>query len=127
MIRESPLWVYGLAYPVNWWLVVNNMKHGMLTIRPAVDSGAKHDGHKARGGHDDAEEYSDHGGGKRPGSGAVVVMTVITFVFLVAGLWLAGDFSARSPHNRAGRGRCNKMSDSCCHRCFYLDLFRHSE
>ncbi len=83
---------FALAYPVNWWLVVNNMKHGMLTVRPAVDGGAKHDGHKARGGHDDAEEYSDHGGGKRPSSGAIVVMTVITFVCLVAGLWLAGGF-----------------------------------
>ena len=39
------------AYPVNWWLVSNHLKHGMMTVRPAgtahsmekqADSNAKH-------------------------------------------------------------------------------------
>jgi hypothetical protein len=24
---------FAFAYPINWWLVANNMKHGMLTVR----------------------------------------------------------------------------------------------
>ncbi len=92
-----------LAYPINWWLVVNNMKHGMLTVRPIDDRGARHGSH---GGHVDAEEngghgasidrdsggHDEHGGGERPGSGTILVMIVITFASLVAGLWIAGGF-----------------------------------
>ena len=29
-----------LAYPMNWWLVANHLKHGMMTIRPAADVAA---------------------------------------------------------------------------------------
>ena len=24
-----------IAYPINWWLVANHLKHGMMTVRPA--------------------------------------------------------------------------------------------
>ena len=27
-----------VAYPINWWLVANHLKHGMMTVRP-VDHG----------------------------------------------------------------------------------------
>ncbi len=27
------------AFPINWWLVANHLKHGMMTIRPAVAKG----------------------------------------------------------------------------------------
>lgn len=30
-----------LAFPINWWLVANHLKHGMITVRPASDG---HDG-----------------------------------------------------------------------------------
>jgi hypothetical protein len=29
----------GFAYPMNWWLVANQLKHGMMTVRPASRSG----------------------------------------------------------------------------------------
>jgi hypothetical protein len=30
-----------VAYPINWWLVANHLKHGMMTVRPArADAGA---------------------------------------------------------------------------------------
>jgi hypothetical protein len=29
-----------LAYPMNWWLVANHLKHGMMTVRPAGAAGA---------------------------------------------------------------------------------------
>ncbi len=28
-----------VAYPMNWWLVANHLKHGMMTIRPAALAG----------------------------------------------------------------------------------------
>ena len=100
---------FALAYPINWWLVVNNMKHGMLTVRPVDGSGAEEGAHQARSGHGDAGETSghggdvgstdsgpgghdEHGGGKRPGSATILAVTVISFAFLAAGLWLAGGF-----------------------------------
>jgi hypothetical protein len=24
-----------VAHPINWWLVANHLKHGMMTVRPA--------------------------------------------------------------------------------------------
>ena len=27
-----------LAYPINWWLVRYHLKHGMTTIRPAIET-----------------------------------------------------------------------------------------
>lgn len=99
-----------LAYPVNWWLVVNNMKHGMLTVRPGAADSAGHGAHQASTGHnggDDmagmadmgghggssgSEGHDDHGGGEKPGSGTIMIATAITFAFLAAGLWVAGGF-----------------------------------
>jgi hypothetical protein len=30
-----------VAYPMNWWLVANHLKHGMMTIRPAGAAAAR--------------------------------------------------------------------------------------
>ncbi len=81
---------FALAYPINWWLVVNNLKHGMLTVRSVIDEGEKHDEHIVRAEHDGPAAHGEHAGGARPGLSEIVVVTVITFVFLLAGLWLAG-------------------------------------
>lgn len=95
-----------LAYPINWWLVVNRMKHGMLTIRPRVGAGAEHEAHDSVGEHDEREDnternsrddqdeggHDDHGGDERPGLATIIVVTIITFGFLVGGLWLSGAF-----------------------------------
>ncbi len=87
-----------LAYPVNWWLVVNNMKHGMLTVRPDADGGSQHGGHGApaeeghgegSGGHGEEREHRD---GERPGVGVIIVMSAATFAILAGGLWLAGSY-----------------------------------
>jgi len=84
-----------LAYPINWWLVVNNMKHGMLTVRPEASD------HEAAGGnsphegsdqHDDAGGHDEHGGGEKPGMVTIIVVTLLTFLALMAGLKLAGGF-----------------------------------
>ena len=28
-----------VAYPMNWWLVANHLKHGMMTVRPKEAAG----------------------------------------------------------------------------------------
>jgi len=28
-----------IAYPMNWWLVAHHLKHGMMTVRPRVETG----------------------------------------------------------------------------------------
>ncbi len=97
---------FALAYPINWWLVVNNMKHGMLTVRPESASG--HGAHQSMSEHggteestthqgtdienDKQDEHSEHGTGKKPGTGTIILLTIITFVILIAGLWFAGGF-----------------------------------
>jgi hypothetical protein len=34
-----------IAYPMNWWLVANHLKHGMMTVRPAGAAASADDGH----------------------------------------------------------------------------------
>jgi len=36
------LFGFVVAYLINWWLVANHLKHGMMTVRPA-SAGAAHD------------------------------------------------------------------------------------
>jgi hypothetical protein len=39
-----------VAYPMNWWLVANHLKHGMMTVRPKAAAGAEgHAGHTGGG------------------------------------------------------------------------------
>ena len=80
-----------IAYPMNWWLVANHLKHGMMTVRPkkeaagmAMSMGA--DGATAMG-------AGEMGGmamqGARKPSPPVPTMSVLSFVALAAGLALA--------------------------------------
>ena len=32
-----------VSYPMNWWLVANHLKHGMMTVRPAGSDAGAHD------------------------------------------------------------------------------------
>ena len=81
-----------LAYPMNWWLVVKGMKHGMLTVRkeeatedrapgePITDPRSAH----GAGGH------ADHVAAMNPPSRAAIVgMTIVSFVCLAIGVALA--------------------------------------
>ncbi len=81
-----------VAYPVNWWLVSNHLKHGMMTIRPDLhagfDSGAGHpsghSGHPAApGGHDDG----DHGAHVTWREKAIVLL--LSLVVLAVGVSFA--------------------------------------
>jgi len=84
-----------LAYPMNWWLVANNLKHGMMTVRPAsAEAGMPHGAAEA------AMSGMSHGEGQmshmsmamdagRPLRPPLPVMTLLSFLALAAGLAIA--------------------------------------
>ena len=82
-----------IAHPMNWWLVTNHLRHGMMTVRPAgmlrtmqdhdAEAGARHEPHIA---HRAATEVKST---PRP---AVPVMALLSFAALAAGLAIAYSF-----------------------------------
>ncbi len=84
------------AYPMNWWLVANHLKHGMMTIRPAGAVAAA-PGHGAQAGTESAPHAGSHmsmADDKAPRP-PVPVMALLSFLALAAGVTIA--FLARSP------------------------------
>ena len=79
------------AYPMNWWLVANHLKHGMMTVRRTGNAATSHD-HGAMAMEGDGASsatipnspHSDHT--PRP---TVAAMTVVSFVVLATGLLIA--------------------------------------
>ncbi|MBX7430532.1 DUF4396 domain-containing protein [Mycobacterium sp. Y57] len=72
------------AYPINWWLVANHMKHGMMTIRRRPVAGPMAGMADMT---DMAEEHESMAGmemaaGEQPSTGVKTAMTVATFVAL---------------------------------------------
>lgn len=79
-----------IAYPMNWWLVANHLKHGMMTVRPAG-------GHVM---HDDTMPGMAMGA-PHPPRPPLAVMTVVSFLVLGAGLLIAYVFGdVTSAHYR---------------------------
>ena len=69
-----------IAYPMNWWLVANKLKHGMMTVRPAsahAHAGAAHE-HMSH-----MSMAMDEAQPLRP---SLSVMTLLSFLALAAGL-----------------------------------------
>jgi Domain of unknown function (DUF4396) len=92
-----------IAYPMNWWLVANHLKHGMLTVRPAAaapgPNGHAGNGH-AGNGHAGMDMTGDMAGTAAPATEkpmimattprpSVPVMTVLSFVALAIGVTIA--------------------------------------
>jgi hypothetical protein len=75
-----------VAYPMNWWLVANHLKHGMMTIRPA-DAAAKEIGRNAMPGMEmpSAKPEMSMGAG-RSTHPSVPVMALLSFLALIAGV-----------------------------------------
>jgi hypothetical protein len=78
-----------IAYPMNWWLVANHLKHGMMTVRPKKEMAAmsmRDGGGMAMGGGEmDGMAMRE---AQKP-SPSVPMMTVLSFIALAAGLALA--------------------------------------
>jgi hypothetical protein len=72
-----------IAYPMNWWLVANNLKHGMMTVRPAPA------GHAAMSGMAHAGHQMSHMEKSRPPWPRLPVMTLLSFLALAAGFAIA--------------------------------------
>jgi hypothetical protein len=76
-----------VAYPMNWWLVANHLKHGMMTVRPEADS-AKSETAKS------GSAMAGMAMGERaPPRPSVPVMTVLSFLALAVGLALPSLFA----------------------------------
>ena len=79
------------AYPINWWLVANHMKHGMMTVRRESAPVAVGEGTMgAMAG--EMSEGSDPGHGQ-PSAGVKAAMTVLTFAILGAALVIVVQFA----------------------------------
>ena len=76
-----------VAYPMNWWLVANHLKHGMMTVRPAAADVAGHDhgAHAGATGSSDAVSPMSMSGAAKPRP-PVPVMALLSFVALAAGV-----------------------------------------
>ena len=80
-----------IAYPMNWWLVANHLKHGMMTIRPATAV--------AGTGEHPAEHGMSHAGSSMASMSMpmdqaaprppIAVMALLSFLALAAGLAIA--------------------------------------
>lgn len=82
-----------IAYPMNWWLVANHLKHGMMTVRPASAAAGADDAHlgmdraaAAKPAMFMAAEKTAEKASPRP---PVPVMTVLSFLALAAGVAIA--------------------------------------
>jgi hypothetical protein len=93
-----------VAYPMNWWLVANHLKHGMMTVRPGGGAGSAP---MQMGGMDmgGGVKMEAMGGGKAAAAPAaerrlhpsLAVMTALSVLVLAAGLaiaWLFGGLAA---------------------------------
>jgi len=73
------------AYPMNWWLVSNHLKHGMMTVRPRKNEGG--------------QSGSEHGGGmsgmpmKSVSTFEILKITVLSFGIMVLGIAIGYIFS----------------------------------
>ena len=90
-----------IAYPMNWWLVANHLKHGMMTVRPAsAVAGASAHGVPGPGAYDAQSGMGGAPNGKPSmsmiESGAprppVPVMALLSFLALAAGVMIAFMF-----------------------------------
>jgi hypothetical protein len=89
-----------IAYPINWWLVANHLKHGMMTVRPSAQAA----GAPVRGWHagmagmaDDADGTGHMAqaastmsmGAGQPTRPPLPLMTLASFLVLAGGVALA--------------------------------------
>ena len=76
-----------VAYPMNWWLVANHLKHGMMTVRLATAAvgGHEHGAHAGVAGSSDAVPHVSMSGAAAPRP-PVPVMAPLSFVALAAGV-----------------------------------------
>lgn len=85
-----------IAYPMNWWLVANHLKHGMMTMRPASAAAGPGEGaaEPAMHGMPHAGSHMSHMShmsmpADRAPRPPIAVMALLSFLALAAGLAIA--------------------------------------
>ena len=76
-----------VAYPMNWWLVANHLKHGMMTVRPASAIGTH--GHGTHAPMEHAPQAGMSMNSAKPPWPPVPVMALLSFLALAAGVAIA--------------------------------------
>ena len=76
-----------VAYPMNWWLVANHLKHGMMTVRPAQAGDMPAAQHSMEMPAPAAGEMKM--GAKTSPRPSIPVVTLISFAALALGIWIA--------------------------------------
>lgn len=84
-----------VAYPINWWLVANGLKHGMITVRsvgqPSRRSGATMDG--MRSNMQPVSSYDAHSATKGASTSAKVGLAFLTVMGLALGIAVASQLA----------------------------------
>ena len=79
-----------VAYPVNWWLVVHHLKHGMMTVqRPGTARAINVEASGAM-----EQKMAGHVHGAKPTSKAIVLMTILSVVIFGSGIVLSVIFGS---------------------------------
>lgn len=88
-----------VAYPMNWWLVSNHMKHGMMTVRVSEQPATTrvHEGKQENHAEHRDTEYSRpmngatmHGNAEKVSRNKLAWMTALSFLILALGLAAGG-------------------------------------
>lgn len=82
------------AYPINWWLVSNHLKHGMMTVRPGQTGSAETsmEEHRAPGPSTHASSTAGHDTGNQEDKvsrSTVGFMVAVSFIVFGIGLSIA--------------------------------------
>lgn len=83
-----------VAYPINWWLVTNGLKHGMMTVRRSgadtsqytlAETGPSSTAHAHR--HGGAAHASHSGDSSQPSNPVIVAMGVLSVAVFAIAVW----------------------------------------
>ena len=78
-----------LAYPINYWLVKNHLKHGCMTL-PGADGPAPGLGHRSPEAH---AQHGGHGAMAMSGESKGIPMEMHDLSFGMKGVWIAVSFA----------------------------------
>jgi uncharacterized protein DUF4396 len=81
-----------VAYPMNWWLVANHLKHGMMTVRPTTAAAVVHapaHAAAAAAGHSHSQAAGTVTASGHATQPPLPLMTLLSFVALATGIAIA--------------------------------------
>jgi len=76
-----------VTYPMNWWLVANHLKHGMMTVRRAAAGEPSHPHVEHAMGQ--KMEIMSHAQMPKPSAGAIIGMAILSIAMFAIGIGLS--------------------------------------